>query len=198
MGTPAQRLEALLASVDSSSHEAEVQRNPYSVRAWVGYLEAKNEAPFVERRLLYERALRLVPLSYKLWRMYLEEVELATRERWASSGRAKVLVRTYERCLLHLHKMPRIWLEYVDALAKTGAVTEVRHAFDRALKALPITQHERIWTLYVAFAKSCPVKEKHKSEHAHLVTDPEDPHFVPNGWKEVAARFVHEGDRALL
>ena len=61
-------------------------------------------------------------------------------------------MRTYERCLLHLHKMPRIWLEYVDALAKTGAVTEVRHAFDRALKALPITQHEHVWPAFVAWA----------------------------------------------
>ena len=46
--------------------------------------------------------------------------------------------------------------------------------------------------------KSCPDREKHKSEHAHLVTDLSDPHFVPAGWREVAAGFVHEGDRALF
>ena len=30
-----------------------------------------------------------------------------------------------------------------------GLVTRTRRAFDRALCALPITQHERIWQIYL-------------------------------------------------
>ena len=34
----------------------------------MAYLGSRNEAPFRERRLIYERAVRLLPRSYKLWR----------------------------------------------------------------------------------------------------------------------------------
>ena len=36
---------------------------------------------------------------------FLDEVEEAVRDRWQTSGRAKVLVLLYERCLMHLSKM---------------------------------------------------------------------------------------------
>lgn len=60
---------------------------------------------------------------------------------------------TYERALVNLHKMPRIWTEYLQFLVKQKRITKTRHAFDRALCALPITQHARIWQLYLEFAK---------------------------------------------
>lgn len=37
---------------------------------------------------------------------------------------------------------------------KQCCVKETRRAFDRALRALPISQHDRIWPLYLDFAKS--------------------------------------------
>ena len=58
-----------------------------------------------------------------------------------------------------MHKMPRIWLEYLRFLMGQPRLTATRRAFDRALRALPITQHERVWELYLEFAKGCPVKE---------------------------------------
>lgn len=33
-----------------------------------------------------------------------------------------------------------------------GYITLTRRTFDRALKALPVTQHERVWRLYLRFA----------------------------------------------
>jgi hypothetical protein len=48
-----------------------------------------------------------------------------------------------------MHKMPRIWTQYLELLVQRRAVTRARRTFDRALQALPITQHDRVWVLYL-------------------------------------------------
>ena len=66
----------------------------------------------------------------------------------------------YERALLFMHKMPRIWLDYALFLFKEQhLVTQTRRVYDRALKALPVTQHMRIWDAYLVFARECDVVE---------------------------------------
>lgn len=57
----------------------------------------------------------------------------------------------YERALVTMHKMPRIWSEYIESLISQGFVTRTRRTLDRALAALPVTQHDRIWVLYLRF-----------------------------------------------
>lgn len=49
--------------------------------------------------------------------------------------------------------MPRIWIDYLQHLIATPRITKIRRVFDKALRALPITQHIRIWHLYLAWAK---------------------------------------------
>lgn len=49
--------------------------------------------------------------------------------------------------------MPRIWIDYLQHLIATPRITKTRRVFDKALRALPITQHIRIWHLYLAWAK---------------------------------------------
>lgn len=49
--------------------------------------------------------------------------------------------------------MPRIWIDYLEHLIATPRITKTRRTFDRALRALPITQHIRIWGLYLTWAK---------------------------------------------
>ena len=51
-------------------------------------------------------------------------------------------------------QMPRIWLDYCQFLMDQCKVTQTRRTFDRALQALPLTQHSRIWPLYVQFIRS--------------------------------------------
>ena len=41
----------------------------------------------------------------------------------------------------------------------TPQVTKSRHTFDRALRALPLTQHKRIWPLCVEFVRSYDLPE---------------------------------------
>uniref|UniRef100_A0A8V5GXI3 Pre-mRNA-splicing factor SYF1 n=1 Tax=Melopsittacus undulatus TaxID=13146 RepID=A0A8V5GXI3_MELUD len=58
-----------------------------------------------------------------------------------------------------MHKMPRIWLDYCQFLVDQGRITRTRRTFDRALRALPITQHHRIWPLYLQFVRLYPLPE---------------------------------------
>lgn len=55
--------------------------------------------------------------------------------------------------------MPRLWLDYCQFLVDQGRITHTRRTFDRALRALPITQHSRIWPLYLRFLRSHPLPE---------------------------------------
>lgn len=136
------------------SISAEVMRNPYGVRGWIVHLDSMKVSAFSSRRVVYERALRFLPRSYKLWHRYLEECESAVANRWLTSVRARTTVRTYERCLVHLNKMPRIWLRYLGVLRRLGETTRTRLGFDACLRALPITQHELVWPEYVEFAEA--------------------------------------------
>lgn len=55
--------------------------------------------------------------------------------------------------------MPRIWLDYCQFLVSQCKITRSRRTFDRALRALPVTQHPRIWPLYLRFVRNLPLPE---------------------------------------
>jgi len=56
-------------------------------------------------------------------------------------------------------QMPRIWIDYCQFLMDQGKITQTRRTFDRALDALPLTQHNRIWPLYIKFVRSHDIPE---------------------------------------
>ena len=58
-----------------------------------------------------------------------------------------------------LIQMPRIWLDYCQFLVDQYKITKTRRTFDRALRALPITQHYRVWPLYLKFVRKHPIME---------------------------------------
>ena len=53
--------------------EEEVARNPFSVKSWWAYITAKQGASDSTRFALYERAVKALPGSYKLWLAYLQD-----------------------------------------------------------------------------------------------------------------------------
>ena len=53
--------------------EEDVLNNPYSLKSWWRFLDFKKDARPKERKKVYERALRSIPGSYKLWFHYLQE-----------------------------------------------------------------------------------------------------------------------------
>lgn len=147
----AQLLEDLMPEEEDVQFEEEVTRNPYSVKLWCRYIDLKRDASVQKRYVLYERALRLLPGSYKLWYAYLHERLIAVRGLNVDHPSVESLTRAFERALVTMHKMPVIWLDYLTLLVRQKFVTKCRRAFDRALTALPVTQHDRIWKVYLDF-----------------------------------------------
>lgn len=92
--------------------------------------------------------------------------------------------------------MPRIWEMYLRFLTKQPLVTLTRHVFDRALRALPITQHNRIWAIYRPFANSAAGVTAVKIWRRYMQVHPEDAEdfielLVQNGlYTEAALKFI--------
>lgn len=54
----------------------------------------------MKRYLIYERALKFLPGSYKLWHAYLQERRQAVEGKVpVTHARYQILVNTYERCV---------------------------------------------------------------------------------------------------
>ena len=87
--------------------------------------------------------------AVQLWYAYLAERRTEVRGLPVTHGALETLNNTYERALVSMHKMPRVWLDYLLLLVDQKLVTRARRGFDRALCALPITQHDRVWQLYL-------------------------------------------------
>ncbi|KAI9298514.1 pre-mRNA-splicing factor SYF1 [Neoconidiobolus thromboides FSU 785] len=149
---------------DDVPYEEEVVRNPYSVKVWLRYIDFKeekindNKAGYHPKPLfiIFERALKELPKSYKIWKRYLDTRKYYIREKFhpiKDSEEYKKMNHCYERSLFLLNKMPRIWTDYAIFLMIQGDITKARRTFDRALRALPVTQHSRIWPFYLKFAK---------------------------------------------
>ncbi|KAJ3286136.1 Pre-mRNA-splicing factor SYF1 [Borealophlyctis nickersoniae] len=156
----------LLIRDDDIVHEEECLRHPFNLKVWLRYIEKKAEASIDARIFLYERALKQLPGSYKLWKSYLDMrvSTLLEGEKDPETGLRKPLRplrdrewervnNAFERALVLCNKFPVIWIEYCSFLMNQNCPTRCRRTFDRALRALPITQHPRIWEIYLKFAK---------------------------------------------
>ena len=115
----------------------------------------REEKERIERMLylIYERALGFLPGSYKLWYNYLYDRIEHCKRLCITDILIEETNNCFDRCLTFLHKMPRIWMMYCEFLTWQRYITRTRKTFDRALKALPITQHDRIWPLYIRTAR---------------------------------------------
>ncbi|EGD90111.2 pre-mRNA-splicing factor syf1 [Trichophyton rubrum MR1459] len=70
--------------------------------------------------------------------------------------------------------MPRIWEMYLTFLLEQPLITQTRRTFDRALRALPITQHNRLWKIYKSFAISASGDTAVKVWNRYMQIHPED------------------------
>lgn len=159
---------------------------------------ARTESPFKKRAVIYERALKALPGSYKLWYAYLRERLELVRNLPISHTQYQTLNNTFERALVTMHKMPRIWIMYLISLTEQKLVTRTRRTFDRALCALPVTQHDKIWEPYLVFVsqKGVPIETSLRVYRRYLKYDPghiEDLiEFLLNSelWQEAAERLA--------
>ncbi|KAF2395661.1 pre-mRNA-splicing factor syf1 [Trichodelitschia bisporula] len=149
------RSELYLVSDSDAVYETEVARNPGSVKPWVDYANYKRRyGSVLEQAFVLERAVTSLPRSYKLWKAYLElrRAHLKGKNPAKFAAHYIKVNSLFERALVLLNKMPVIWEAYLQHLMEQPMVTTTRRAFDRALRALPVTQHDRIWALYRPFA----------------------------------------------
>ncbi|ERM94339.1 pre-mRNA-splicing factor SYF1 isoform X1 [Amborella trichopoda] len=191
-------MDLLYPSKDDLPYEEEILRNPLSLKHWWRYLIALKDAPFKKRAVIYERALKALPGSYKLWHAYLRERLELVRGLPVVHSQYETLNNTFERALVTMHKMPRIWILYLQILTDQKFLTRTRRTFDRALCALPVTQHDRIWEPYLVFVsqKGVPVETSLRVYRRYLKFDPthiEDfIEFLQNSelWQEAAERLA--------
>ncbi|KAK3398489.1 hypothetical protein B0T20DRAFT_353358 [Sordaria brevicollis] len=171
------RPDLSLVSEEDFPYEQDIIRNPGSTKPWLAYIEYKLQHGTVqEQAYIMERACVQLPRSYKLWKMYLR-----FRTKHVSKLNAAIFASEYqkvnslfERALILLNKMPRIWEMYLKFLMQQPLVTHTRRTFDRALRALPITQHNRIWALYRPFANSAEGETAVKIWRRYMQVHPED------------------------
>lgn len=127
-------------------HEEIIAKQKLSMRAWLDYwgsLEARDDVTPTEAIWVLKRALRYLPRSYKLWKL-LWEFLLDTKQP------SDFIVACFERALLTLSKYPRVWKVYLEYLCQNHPVrssTHLRQTFNRALEALNVGQHDKIWEL---------------------------------------------------
>ena len=148
----------MMASSSSSAHIPP----PTGVAEFVRAAEELRSrgAPFSARAASFRESLARAPMSYKLWRLFLADAADQVRALSPAARERLELAALFEEALVHLHKMPALWCAYLeDAMLPTARLTETRRVFDRALQALPVTQHARVWALYVRFALDCGVPE---------------------------------------
>ncbi|KAI9045200.1 mRNA splicing protein SYF1 [Aspergillus affinis] len=166
----------LIADQDTV-YEQDLLRDPHNDKPWLAYVEYKQQhGTLYEQAFVMERACKQLPRSYKLWKMYLEFRTNHLRGRNPTVYRAEFMKvnALFERALILLNKMPRIWEMYLSFLLQQPLVIQTRRTFDRALRALPITQHNRIWRLYKPFARSASGQTAVKIWSRYMQIHPEN------------------------
>ncbi|KAF7193853.1 Pre-mRNA-splicing factor syf1 [Pseudocercospora fuligena] len=154
---PQQQSMLYLISQNDEIYENDILRSAGNVRAWLDYAHFKRQhGTLLEQSFVLERACNALPRSYKLWKMYLELRASHLKGRNPAKWKAEYqkVNALFERALVLLNKMPRIWEIYLEFLMSQPLISFTRRTFDRALRALPVTQHSRIWKLYRPFATS--------------------------------------------
>ncbi|KAH7173635.1 uncharacterized protein B0J16DRAFT_194293 [Fusarium flagelliforme] len=188
-----------LVSNEDSVYEQDILRDPGSVKPWLAYIEFKTRhGTALEQAYVMERACTQLPRSYKLWKLYLSfrVKHVAKLNSGSFATEYRKVNALFEKALNLLHKMPRIWEMYLRFLVKQPLVTITRRIFDRALRALPITQHNRIWAIYRPFADSAAGETAVKIWRRYMQVHPEDAEdfielLVQNGlYTEAALKFI--------
>ncbi|ELP84316.1 pre-mRNA-splicing factor SYF1, putative [Entamoeba invadens IP1] len=134
--------------------EQDVQQNHQSFKSWWGYIDLFDDTHFQEKRMIYVRALKELPMSYKLWHTFLLSSERDARGTPLESPTRLELTQRYEESVVYMSKMPTIWKNYIEWLYTNCEITQMRRVFDRALRSLPSGQHKILWGVIMKYIVS--------------------------------------------
>jgi pre-mRNA-splicing factor SYF1 len=87
--------------------EEDVIRNPYSLKSWIRYVDSKSNSctNWSSVYLIYERALKQIPGSYKLWYNYLKLRRNHIKEKCLSDKEYEEVNSIYDRALAYMNKV---------------------------------------------------------------------------------------------
>ncbi|RDX48275.1 protein prenylyltransferase [Lentinus brumalis] len=143
-------------------YEAALMQFPASFKLWKSYLQTRMS--FVLGKLVVKKKAG-GRKKFPEMREALED-EKEDLEQWEGGVDGivgweewRLLIATFERCLMWLPRMPRIWLLYLSIFNHPFCPPQVSHTharrtFDRALRTLPPSLHARIWARYLLWAES--------------------------------------------
>ena len=140
-------------------------QNPYNFKSWWDTLSTSKEAPFSIRKKIYQVSLHYLPGSYKLWYHYLKEEREYVKSNYNIPNKHYEEVnRIHEQALIYMMKMPIIWMNYIQFMMEQNSITKTKIIFNKALQAIPITQHKKLWEIYIPWVESLIGCHKSKIE----------------------------------
>ena len=140
-------------------------QNPYNFKSWWDTLSSSKEAPFSIRKKIYQVSLYYLPGSYKLWYHYLKEEREYVKSNYNFPNKHYEEVnRIHEQALIYMMKMPIIWMNYIQFMMEQNSITKTKIIFNKALQAIPITQHKKLWEIYIPWVESLIGCHKSKIE----------------------------------
>lgn len=92
---------------EDMQYEEDCIRNPYSLKSWSRYIEHKTKfcSNWVAIYLVYERALKQLPGSYKLWHTYLKLRRLHLKNKCINDPEYEEVNGVYDRALAYMNKV---------------------------------------------------------------------------------------------
>ncbi|CAM9979894.1 unnamed protein product, partial [Heterosigma akashiwo] len=174
-----------LQSEADFEYEEEISRNPYALKSWWRYLDHKKNARPKTRYVVYERALKFLPGSFKLWHSYLKERTLAVEDKSVLDPAREVVANAYERALHHL-----VWEHYLAWAQGFGSPESCIRVYRRFLMYDPQGRED-----YVDYLASIGEWGEAAAQLARCVNDDEFGLKVEAIVRSGLARFTDEVGR---
>jgi pre-mRNA-splicing factor SYF1 len=153
-------MESDFGNAINEAYELELARDPIQVRIWLAYIDTLGKARDRVRYLMYERAVKAIPRSYKIWRKYLQErMRNLKKLPYILEEAYEEVNAVYRRALTHMNKFPRIWIDFLEFLISQKAITKVRKTLDNSIRTLPIHQHYRMWNVVIPWLRESYVRD---------------------------------------
>ncbi|KAI0336387.1 spliceosome complex protein [Cubamyces sp. BRFM 1775] len=143
-------------------YEAALAQFPTSFKLWKSYLQTRMS--FVLGRPVMKKKAG-GRKKFPEMREALED-EQEDLEKWEGGldgivgwEEWRLLIATFERALMWLPRMPRLWLLYLSIFNHPFCPAQISHTHarrthDRALRTLPPSLHGRIWARYLLWAEA--------------------------------------------
>lgn len=101
--------EKMLFEDEDLPFEEDCIRNPFNLKTWIRYIEFKAKAGsatnWIAVYLIYERSLKQLPGSYKLWYSYLKLRRAHLKGKCINDSEFEEVNNVYERALAYMSKV---------------------------------------------------------------------------------------------